>query len=782
MITILKSSLRIAVKNKIFTVVNIIGLSIGLTSFVLIMFWVKNEISYENFNPNVKRIYILNKLNKIGYGTTTTKSLPYLFGPAIEQEIAEVEAFVRTYPKRAVVAKGEIKFRENKILAADSNFFKVFQYKFIEGIAENVLSNPNSVVLTKEIARKFFGNTNPIGQSIDINVGPTNHYTVTGIIDDLPSNTLMDFNIVLPITPLFKNDERGISWNSHMFETYILTKTSIDIEAINSKLTSLLNKNMNDESEEDSILLQALSQEHLYSPEGKRTGIQYVLIFSIIAIFILVIACINYTNLATAIAARRMREVGLKKVVGASKSELILQFLIEAFIQSVIAMVLALLMIEILLPSFIQITGKDIIVNFWDIINVLGVIGLIVIITLISGAYPAFYASSFKPTSVFRGATTSGKSKFTLRKILVIVQFTIASSLLISTGIIYSQLKFIQNKELGFNKENLLYLPLDKGINKGFEVFKEALLSNPSIINVSRCSELPSHINNKMNGLDWEGKLEETSGHFYFNSIDADFINTFDLELVAGRSFSNEFKTDTVNYIFNEKAIKLMGFKEPIGQRFELYSSPGKIIGIVKDFNTKPLTSDIEPLMFIMWPDWYWTLLIRINPDNISESIKYIEKTWKDFAPDSPFEFDFVSNNLQKQYVAEYRMGKLVNIFSILIVIITVIGLFSLATFSAQQRTKEIGIRKVLGANISSIIVVFTSSFLQWVLIANIIAWPFAWYYCDKWLHNFAFRTDINFLIFPLVALATLLLAFLTISYQTWKTANLNPIESLRQI
>ncbi|RPH34149.1 MAG: ABC transporter permease [Bacteroidales bacterium] len=776
----LKNSFRIAVKNKVFTAVNIIGLGIGLACFMLIMLWVRNEMTYENFNPNANRIYILNKLNNIGTGTTTTQSLPYLLGPEIKQKIAGVETFVRTYPKHAVVSKDEIIFRETKILAADTNFFKVFPYKFINGNSDNALSSPYSVVLTSEIAKKYFGANNPIGQSIRIRVGISDLYTITGVIEDLPSNTIMDFDFVLPIDPLFRNKKDQISWYSHMFDTYIQTSTPIECESFNSKLTDILNQHYSEGTPKDSIIVQPLIDEHLYSPEGNRTGMQYILIFSIIAVFILVIACINYINLATAIASKRMREVGLKKVIGATKFELILQFLLEAFIQTIIAMIFAIVAIELLLPTFIELTGKEISWNYFDIINLMFMLGLIVIITIISGAYPAFYTSSFQPTSVFRGASESGRSKITLRKILVIVQFTVAVVLIISTGIIYYQLKFIQNKELGYDKENLLYMPFDKNIGKKYEAFKKELLSNPSITNISRCSEIPSRIKNKMNGLTWEGKTENTSGHFYFESIDADFIRTMNLKVVAGRNFSDDFLTDSINYIFNEKAVKLMGFKDPIGQQFELDGPPGKIVGVVRDYNIEPLTNDIAPLMFIMWRDWYWTLIVRVNPENLNKTIKYIENTWKQFAPDSPFEYDFISNNLQRQYKAEQRMSKLVTIFSILIVIITTIGLFSLATYTAQQKTKETGIRKVLGARVLDIISLFTLSFVKWVVIANIIAWPIAWYLCDKWLQDFAYRVEISLLIFPLIALATILLAIVTISFQTWKTANLNPVESLR--
>ncbi len=632
------------------------------------------------------------------------------------------------------------------------------------------------------MAKKYFGNSQALGETLFLYIGTKRQYIVSGVVESHNDNSNMNFNIVFPIAPVYKDRNEKDDWYHHSIDTYVLTVSGISKDSLDSSLTRLIRKYMKEDPQIE-IKTQKLTEIHLKSPAGIATGMQYIVIFSITAFFILIIAAINYTNLSIAIATGRMREVGLKKVFGSTRYDLVKLFLSEAFIQSFLAFLLALALCEILLPMFRELSGKELTINYFSIYNILFAFGLITFTTVLSGAFPAFYTSSFQPATVFKGASFTTKDKLMLRKILVVVQFTIAVTLLIATVVIFSQLNYIQNKNLGFDKENLVFLPYPDEIAKKYGAFKNDLLADPSILSVCRSSENPAYVYNRMGGLEWEGKDENTVGRFKFLSVDADFFRTMKISIVDGREFSDEIKTDSANYIFNEAAAKVLGFSNPVGRNFAIDSTTsGKIIGIVKNFNTQPLNQEIEPLMVLHWPDWYWTILVRIQHGNPGQALEHIEKIWKQFAPSSPYEYGFLDNFIQKRYESEKRMGKLAVVFSVLVLLITAIGLFSLASFSAQQRTKEAGIRKVLGASSFEMIEMFTASFLKWVAIANIIAWPVAWYFSEKWLQGFAFRVEINLLIFPLVSSFTILLAIITISYQTWRMSNLNPAESLRHI
>jgi len=772
----LKLGWRNITRHKGFSFINISGLTIGITCCIFILFWVQNELSYNQLFQNTDQIFRINKKYKIGNETSYNPATPYPLAQTTKTKFAEVLDATNYYRISALLKYEDKIFNERRVCVTDSSFFTVFSFQFLKGDQKTALSNPNSIVLTQAFAEKYFGDSDPIGKTVTLD--NQKEFMVSGVIQNIPQNSDLQFDIFVPSFGM-GDEQDNDNWGSHWLRTFVFLQKDTDTKNLENKLSALIQERLPEEK--ISLVLQPLNHLHLYTVDGKQAGMKYVYFFSIIAIFILTIACINFINLSTARLEKRAKEVGLRKVVGADRSQLIKQFFGESILFTLIALILAVFLIELLLPVFNNVTGKTLDIHYLNSSFLLGFIFIAIFTGLISGSYPAIYLSSFQPVKVLKGAIgQKSKNKF-FTKSLVIIQFALSILLLISTGIIYKQLKFMQTKDLGFNKENILYMNSNSDIRKNYEVFKNELLQNQKFISITRTSELPTEIWSIMRGIVWEGKETPDGAAFGFAAIDYDFFKTMDIEIVQGRGFSKKFPADTSNYIFNEKAIEVMGMKNPIGKRFSPdENNSGTIIGIVKNFHCLPLTYEIEPMMIQLLPSWDRHILVKVRSDNLPETIKYAENVWHNLAPNYPFEYHFLDEQFEKIYGDELRAGEIFKYFVIIAIFISCLGLLGLASFTAEKRTKEIGVRKLLGASTSRIFSMLSVEFFKWVLIANIIAWPIAWFAMKTWLQNFTYRTPLSLWIFCLSGIIALVIALLTVSYQCIKSASANPIDSLK--
>lgn len=773
----LKFPLRRMKRQGVYSFINIFGLAIGLASIIMIGLWIVHEYSYEKIYSRPEQIHQVYKTFLIGNDQDINESLPYLLGETIIEEVPEVMNMTRVFRQRALVSHGDLHITESSVGCVDSSYFSIFDHRFILGDASNALKGPQNAVVTRDIATKYFGPEDPIGRILTLD--HSHQYVVSGVIDNIPDNTYMDFSIFIPIETALAEEPDLENWYSHFIRTYVILPDGIDQGLIQEKLTAHIRKYM-EEDATINLVTQPITEKHLNNLTDNSTRQQYVSTFLIVGILILIIACINYMNLSSAISARRSKEISLKKVVGANRRQLSVQILGESLFQTFLAMLAALVLVETLRPVFNELSGKNLEIPYLDPWFITSLIVLTILTALLSGAYPSLLLSSFKPADVFRGRIFAGRGALLFRKTLVVVQFSISIGLIICSLLIYSQLRYVVTKDIGFEKENLISLPLAGDLGDKYEAFKNDLTSHTGVMNVCRTSTLPSHIWNIMRGLSWEGNENEENHAFAFAAVDEDYIATVGLTLVEGRNFSKEYGTDTANYIINEAAARMMGFEHPINKKMGSEEMEGTIIGVVRDFNSLPLQYEMEPLILRIMPDFYWRVLVRIRPEAQKETLAHLEAVWNDYAPGYPFEHTFVEERIAQSYKGEGRIGKLSLSFTILAILITCIGLFGLAAHMAQQKTREIGIRKVFGASIPSILIIFIRSFAGWVLLANVIAWPLAYLFIKNWLNNFAYRVEIAWYIFVLSGLMALVIAVLTVSYQSFLAANRNPVLSLR--
>ncbi|MCF8304248.1 MAG: ABC transporter permease [Bacteroidales bacterium] len=775
----LKIAFRNIRKQKAYALINILGLAVGLASFILIMLWVKDELSYESLYKDADRIFLLHTQHMEGDKFEINPMTPYPLASSIRNEIPEALKTTKFRHTEAVIRNGDKIFRETAVCAADASFFELFSNPFIAGNRKTALSMPHSCVITEKIAEKYFGTANPIGKTLIFNT--KENYTVTGIIEDTPYNTHLDYEIFIPLPRVATSIADTNSWSSQYLRTYLLAPEDANQKALNIKLTKLMRKHL-PEDKYIEIKTQPISKLHLQSPDNKNQGMQYVYLFTVTGILIILIACINFMNIAISLSLKRAREIGLKKVVGAGRGQLITQFMSEAFIQSLAALIIAMVLVELLRPFFNELTGKAIILPYLNTWFLPSLGGLLFLITLLAGSYPAFLLSSFKPVNAFRGNLVKGKGKDSFRKILVIFQFAVSIALIIGSLMIFRQLHYISHKSLGFEAENVIFFPVEGNLNQRYEVFYQELMRHPGIAGAARALHVPGSINSITTGLDWEEKADDKPVTFSFESIDEHYIETMGMDLISGRNFSNEFARDSLNVIINEEAIKVLGFDDPVGKNFWIdgKSEKGKIIGVVRNFNAMPLMHEIKPLIFTRLPFYYQRIFVRLQPGNPKEAISHIKASWNKYVPGYPFDYHFLDQRIEKVYNNEMRIGKIALAFTILAILITCIGLFGLASHTARQKTREIGIRRVFGASSSSLVWMFVKNFAKWVLIANLIAWPLAWYFVSDWLTNFAYRIEMQWHIFLLAALSALILAIFTVIYQSWTAAMKNPVETLK--
>ncbi|UCE06245.1 MAG: ABC transporter permease [bacterium] len=770
-------ALRNMMKQKMYSFINISGLTIGMACTILIMLWVKDEMSFDRFHENADHIYRVvfadESYEQIRHYWVTPPAL----AAALKKDFPEVRHSVKFHSQDGMlVTYGESKFKETAGFT-DASVFDIFTLPFINGNPRTALVNPYSAVITEKMAVKYFGHEDPMNKRLTLD--NQIDVTVTGVIQDIPDNSYLQFDFLIQFEHLHELTGQGNveSWNNYGYSTFVLLPEDVNINEFNQKIADLaLKAESYDDNFKPRLYLQPLVDIHLYNLNGGG-AITYVYIFSLIAVFVLLIACINFMNLATARSATRSKEVGLRKVIGGSKLNLIQQFYGESILLSFIALIFSLILVELSLPAFNYLSGKALSLNFMGNFQMLPVLfGVALVTGIISGSYPALFLSSFKPVNVLKGSKISGSSL--LRKILVVFQFSLSIVLIICTLVVSNQLDYINSQYLGFDKDQVLYIPLNHELKAKSALVKNELLQNPQILNVSATS---SKIGIRplwsVDLNQWEGNDREKALLLSIIHTDYDFLETFNIEMASGRYYSREFATDTGAVVLNETAIKEMGLKDPIGKRiFE----KTHIIGVVKDFNFKSLHSNIAPLALFMNPNRVLHMAVKIKADDINSTISYLKDMTKKFAPDFPFEYHFLDEDFEQLYRSERRLETIFNYFSTLAIIISCLGLFGLASFTAGQRTKEIGIRKVLGASVSGIVVLLSKEFTKWVLLANIFAWPVAYYAMKNWLQNFAYRIDLSWEFFILTGWLALMIAILIVSFLAIKAAITNPVETLR--
>lgn len=783
----IKIAFRNLFKYKAFSLINVAGLAIGMTCCFLILLWVLDELSFDRFHENSSELYraVVKVIND--NGITTTVYGPTPLGPGLQGEFPEVVDFTRYLPAPQLSLRhGDSVFNE-KIMWVDPGFFRIFSFPAIAGDLEKALDTPLSLVITRRIAKKYFGTDKEIVGKI-LKMNNQYDYEVKAVIEDVPSNSHLDFDILAPFTNLKYAGWQMENWVIPNTNTYVQLQENVPYKDFNEKIVKFIEGHMTSFTFSEDLFLQPLTEIHLHSDfagDRSRLGnITHVYILSIIAIFILVIACINFMNLSTARSANRVKEIGIRKVVGAHRTHLIAQFYGESIFLSVVALLIALALAMLLLPSFNTLSGKELSLDLtsnWQVI--LGT-GLITFFTgIIAGSYPAFFLSAFKPIRVLGGSSRSGAKSVILRKILVVLQFALSVLLIISTAIVYGQLQFIKNKDLGYEKDNVLMIPMISGkkLDKSHDTLKNELLKNPKVLGVTASSQNPTNSEAATIAFTWRGKNPDAQILLHANSVTIDYPSTLKMEIIEGRGYSSEIASDrSGKVLLNEEAVKVMGFENPVGETINYFKYKTEVIGVVKNFHFQPVHKKIEPMLMGTWPIRGGYTIVKLHPDQMAETIGFVKKTWGKIYPTDPFDYHFLDEDYDRLYRADERMGTLLNYFSVLAIFVACLGLFGLASFTTEQRTKEIGIRKVLGASTAGIVVLLSTDFLKLVLIANIISWPIAYYFMNNWLQDFAYRININWLIFLVATVLSLIIALITVSFKTTKASMANPVESLR--
>ena len=794
----LKNYITIALRNLLrqrgFAIINISGLTIGLTVSALIILYIVHELGYDRFHENSRRIYRVAIHGEIsGQELNVAVSSPP-FGPALVNDFPEVVDYTRVNPPHnSLFAFGDEKYYEDDILFADSSFFKLFTIPFIYGDPETALEVPRSIVLTESVATKYFGDEFPVGKVLRYN--DQADLTVTGVCEDYPDNSHFTFQALISYSTLveFQGERWMNTWGNFAMYNYIMLDEQANLESLMAKMPAFFEKYMSEEIQEADISfeidLQPVTSIHLHSnlmaEIGNNSDISYIYILIAITIFILILASINFMNLSTAKSANRAREVGIRKVVGSTRQNLVRQFIGESVIISLISLFITFFLIELILPAFNDITGKDLDMQYildWQL--TLGFFLLAIVVGIFAGSYPAFYLSAFNPIRVLQGRLKAGSSNSPLRNALVFIQFTVSITLIIGTAVIYRQLTFMREKDLGFEPGNVIMIPLRNEETKDkAQVIKDEFLTYPNVLSASLTTGLPA---GQLSGTGYfpEGYGNRDPWLIYGFSVDPDFIDkTMKMKIIDGRNFSTEFATDSSAVLINEVLLKKLAWDDPIGKIINSDRTPPtpyRIIGVIRDFHMQSLHQQINPIMLRFLSGQPRYLIIKLLSDSSPLTLIALKNAWDEINPDIPFDYQFLNERIDQFYANEKKMSYIFLYFTVFALFIAALGLYGLATFISEQRTKEIGIRKAMGSSISKISYILSRDFAKPVLLANLFAWPTAWFAINKWLQNFSFRTDLELWIFPAAALITLLLALITVNIQTIRAASANPVNSLR--
>ena len=800
----IKTAIRSLMKNKGFTFINVFGLALGLATCLLIVFYVFDELSYDRFNTKADRIYRVDNDIKFGGVANSYAVAPAPMAAALKADFPEIEQVVRFRMGGGnQVKKGNQNIQEDMMVYTDNSIFDVFTLPVISGSEKNALTEPHTVVITEDIAKKYFNTTNAVGKVLIFN--DTAQYKVTAVINNIPKQSHFDFGFFISM-PTWR-DSRNVSWLSNNYNTYILFKPGTDVKTFEAKLPQFYRKQAGpqlqgimhlsfDQFENAGnyirVSLTPLIKIHLTSNReaelSNNGNILYVYIFSAIAIFILLIACVNFMNLSTARSSNRAREVGVRKVLGSPRKYLIAQFLTESIIVTLIGAMIALFAAWALLPLFNQMAGKNLVVTPQIISWLIPVMfSIIIIIGCLAGAYPALFLSAFRPIDVLKGKLSSGFKGGMLRSFLVVFQFSISIFLIIGTLVIYNQLKYIQNKDLGYNRNHVLIINNVWTLGKGAKTFKNEIKQIAGVQSATLTGALPTAGYGNSTTFFKDPVIDQKRALMSQDwAVDQDYIPTLVIKMIAGRNFSTEMLTDSTAVIINESAAKILAFQNPLDQYIYMPSdNMGKIlqrvhiIGVIKDFNFRSLRENVTPLILLNNEDT-GALSVRVNSANIALLLSQIKSKFKEISPNGQFSYSFMDDDFDALYRSEQRIGTIFIAFTSLAIIIACLGLFGLAAYAAEQRTKEIGIRKVLGANMQAIVGMLSRDFIKLVIIAILIATPFAWWAMHSWLQSFAYRQNIQWWVLALAGLIALLIAFATISYQSIKAALTNPVKSLK--
>ena len=793
----IKNLLLVALRNfrkdKWYSLLNILGLTIGISFSLFLIFYIADELSYDRYNKNADHIYRINTYIQERDKNTdwTLTQLP--LGPTIKRDFPEVEEMTRFIPRERTVFKyGEKNFFETKIYYADSTVFKIFTCNFLEGDPAHALSEPNSIVISKTLADKYFGKNNPaVGKTLKT---VYDLYKVTGVIQDVPQNAHLRYDMLISASTILKgSQDNQNSWGNFNNFTYVLLTPGTNVAAFNKKLISTYTKYVKPIFDQFNVKMrydvQNITSIHLHSNlqnEPEEVGsMSYIRIFSAVAFFMLLIACINYMNLTTAKSAQRAKEIGIRKVAGSTKKQLVLQFLTESLFTAFIAVLLSVLLVILLLPVFDSISGKSFtILTLFKPFNIMLLLGIILFTGIVGGSYPAFYLSSFNPVGILKGALSKASGNVNLRRTLVVLQFSIAMTMLICTWVVYYQLSFLRKKDLGFNKDQVMTVTVNTGEDERGKIFAmdNEFRNLPGVKDVGTGNAYPGSTNLNLNLFIVQTKNGNVNKAVNCYAIDENFLGTLGIHLVKGRNFSSP--SDTLHSILvNEAMVKHFGWDNPIGMRVKFPGDTSgnylEVVGVMKDFNQKSLYNPIEPLLLFYGPNGN-NIQLKMNPGEIKTSISRVAAIWKKYFPELPFEYKFLDDNFNSQYAADQKRGKIFAAFSILTIIITFLGLLGLTAFTTQQKQKEISIRRVLGASITEVVTLITRNYLWLALIAAAIAFPVAWYFMSNWLNIFPYNTGLSFIPFILSAIVIVITATATASIYSAKAAMTKPATILK--
>ncbi|MGD8779728.1 MAG: ABC transporter permease [Ignavibacteria bacterium] len=796
-------AIRNLLKHKFYSILNLTGLAVGIACCILIMLFVQDELSYDKFNKKADRIYRIHSDLKLGENEFRATYMGAPVAKTLVADYPEVEdAFRFRQAGTWFIKYGDKVVKETGMIFADSNMFNFFDIPLLKGNPETALAKPNAVVISLKMAEKIFGNEDPLGKTVILD--NKYDYEITGVFDKVPNNSHFKYEGFASLTTL--EQSRNNFWLNMNFQTYVLLKPGVDYKQLESKFPGMVEKYIGPEMEQligkslsqleeegnrAGFFLQPLLDIHLHSDLQGEIGvngdIKYVYLFTSIAFFILLIACINFMNLSTARSANRAKEVGLRKVVGSQRGQLIWQFLTESMILSLIALAIAIGLIYLSLPLFNSLSGKEISLSFsGNMPLLLTMFGVIMFVGLLAGSYPALFISAFKPVEVLKGKLKMGAKSGFLRSSLVVFQFAASIIMIIGTTVVYNQLQYVQNKKLGYNKEQALIVRDAFILGDKVQTFKDELVKNDEIITGSVSDFLPTPSNRSKSMVFPEGQpSDDNSTPVSTWGVDMDYIKTMGMEIVKGRDFNKEFIADSKTAIINETLAKQFGWTDPIGKKISKYegSKPVmgtyRIIGVVKDFHFESLKNEIGPLVFFI-ENRTGAVSFRFKGNNVASVLDLVRNKWDEFASGQPFEYTFLDDEFAGMYKEEQKLGKIFRLFAVLAIFVGSLGLFGLSAFTAEQRTKEIGVRKVLGASVGGIVILLSKEFIKLIFISFIIAVPIAYYYMNGWLQDFAYRTEIGIITLAFAGLSALLIALMTVSYHAVKIAVTNPTKSLR--
>lgn len=787
-IVMLKNYLIVALRNfwkrKFFTAINTIGLALGLSCSLMIYIWVSNELQYDTFHTNGEDLFLVSLEEKFNDGSASTQAnTPANWYPFLKK-LAEVKEVTRIRPEQGVYLKYEEESFAQQGLAVDPSFLNMLSFPLLQGNPQTALQGLDGIVITQQLAEKLFANQNPLGEIISLqNQEGEKSYQISGVIDNQPALSSLEFDFLLPFEEHLQRNDWLNKWGSYSTFNFVQLHPQASVEEVNQKLISFTPKHHPEESY--ALSLFAFPELYLYGNFDlwgitKAGNINNVYLFSAISVLVLLIACINFINLTTAGSAKRAKEVGVRKTMGAQYQGLVFQFLIEVVFIILAALVIALLSMQILLPTFNQITQKELSIPLDQLDFLLAIFIILFVTIVLSGLYPSLVLSRYKAVQVLKGKPASSHRWNWLREGLVIFQFVLSLGMIICTLTVYEQIQYMQQKELGMDKEQVIYFNLDSATHQHFDVMRRELLQQPSIEQVALSSNLPFEVDNMSSDVWWEGKPEDDDKWFRLIMVDAHFLESMRIPLVEGRGFSSSPSDSTVEYMVNEAFLEYMQLEDPIGQSITSWKGEGELVGIVKDFHTLSLHSRIDPLIFMYWPEQASIGFIRTAPGQTRASIEVLESIFHQYSPSTPLEYHFLDERYAQLYEEEKRISTLAQYFTWIAVLVASLGLLGLATFITQERTKEVGIRKVLGASVSSVLLLLSKDYIKLIVIALFIAIPIANYFLREWLNNFAYKIEVNWWLFALPGVMVLLIAMLSISSQTLKAARQNPVDSLR--